>query len=341
LAGKRSQSLRSGGIEVLLTTSQPPTIVEAWPSEDLAAATRSDREHGRATEAPYVSVVVPHYNDLDALSVCVASLRRQSWPAERMEVIVADNNSACGLEAVRKVAGAYRVVEAPIQGAGPARNAGAAVARGEILAFLDSDCDPRADWIENGVRALAAYDFAGGHVVTTARDPWRPTAVEAWELVFGFDFERYILVEGYTGSGNMWVRKEVFDAVGGFRAGVAEDMDWSFRATAAGFRLGYERRAIVSHLARSDWNGLLKRWRRVLAEHYRLTREKPIGSLRWVLWTLGMPLSIGPHAVRVLRSRRLHGLRCKLSAIAVLVVFRLWRTSYMVRLGIAPPASTS
>ena len=288
-----------------------------------------------------MSVVIPHYNDLEALSVCTASLRLQSWPAERMEVIVADNNSACGVEAVQRAAAGYRVVQASIQGAGPARNAGAAVARGEILAFLDSDCDPQADWIENGVRALATYDFAGGHVVTTARDPSRPTAVEAWELVFGFDFERYILVEGYTGSGNMWVWRKVFDAVGGFRAGVAEDMDWSFRATAAGFRLGYERGAIVSHLARSDWKGLLKRWRRVLAEHYRLTRERPLGTLRWVLWTLGMPLSIGPHAVRVLRSRRLHSVRRRLSAIAVLIAFRLWRTCYMVRLAIAPPASTA
>ena len=258
-----------------------------------------------------------------------------------MEVIVADNNSACGVEAVQRAAAGYRVVQASIQGAGPARNAGAAVARGEILAFLDSDCDPQADWIENGVRALATYDFAGGHVVTTARDPSRPTAVEAWELVFGFDFERYILVEGYTGSGNMWVWRKVFDAVGGFRAGVAEDMDWSFRATAAGFRLGYERGAIVSHLARSDWKGLLKRWRRVLAEHYRLTRERPLGTLRWVLWTIGMPLLIGPHAVRVLRSRRLHSVRRRLSAIAVLIAFRLWRTCYMVRLAIAPPASTA
>ncbi len=75
------------------------------------------------------------------------------------------------------------------------------------------------------MRALAKYDFAGGHVITAARDPQRPTPVEAWEVVFGFDFERYILIEGYTGSGNMWVWRKIFDAVGGFRAGVAEDME--------------------------------------------------------------------------------------------------------------------
>jgi len=87
-----------------------------------------------------------------------------------MEAIVADDNSACGLDAVIRAAPCCRVVPAPIQGAGPARNAAAAVARGEILAFIDSDCDPRPDWIENGARALAAYDFAGGHVGTAPRD---------------------------------------------------------------------------------------------------------------------------------------------------------------------------
>jgi cellulose synthase/poly-beta-1,6-N-acetylglucosamine synthase-like glycosyltransferase len=292
-----------------------------------------------ANDQQFVSVVIPHYNDLDALSTCIASLQRQTWPVESMEIIIADNNSACGIDAVIAAAPGCRVVEAPIQGAGPARNAGAALARGDILAFIDSDCDPRQDWVENGVRALAKYDFAGGRVVTAARNPLRPTPVEAWEVVFGFDFERYILSEGYTGSGNMWVWRKVFDAVGGFRAGVAEDMDWSFRATAAGFRLGYEPGAVVSHLARSEWSELLRRWRRVLTEHYLLTEERRFGTLRWAVWTGGIPLSIVPHSVKVLRSQRLPRFQDKASAIAVLVAHRLWRTYYMGRLMVAPPTS--
>jgi GT2 family glycosyltransferase len=287
---------------------------------------------GSDAERPFVSIVIPHYNDLDSLAVCVAGLRRQTWPERRMEIIVADNNSACGIAAVVRVAHGCRVVPAPVQGAGPARNAGAAVAGGEILAFIDSDCDPRPDWVENGVRALDGYDFAGGYVEVVARDPANPTAVEAWELVFGFDFERYIRVGGYTGGGNMWVRRPVFDTVGGFRAGVAEDMDWSFRARGAGFRLGYGRLAMVSHLARPGWPELLTRWRRVLAEHYTLTREKPLGLLRWMAWTAGMPLATVPHLARVLRSDRLPGARLKAAAASVLIAHRIWRTGYMIRL---------
>src|SRR5471032_2792442 len=89
---------------------------------------------------PFVSVVIPHYNDLDNLTICLQRLRRQSWPSDRFEVIVADNNSTCGIEAVRRIAPDIRVVPAAEQGAGPARNAGVAVARGDVLAFIDSDC---------------------------------------------------------------------------------------------------------------------------------------------------------------------------------------------------------
>lgn len=306
-------------------------LVLADGAEDVLVRARAPAVRDDAA-LPFVSVVIPHYNDLDALAVCLAGLRRQSWPADRMEIIVADNNSACGLDAVARVASGCRVVPAPIQGAGPARNAGMAVSRGEILAFIDSDCDPEPDWVEHGVRALADHDFAGGHVRTAPRDPRRPTPVEAWEMVFGFDFERYILEEGYTGSGNMWVRRAVFEAVGGFRTGVAEDMEWSRRATASGYRLGYERRAVVSHLARPSWRDLLARWRRVLAEHHELMCETPHGRLRWAVKTAAMPVSTVPHLWRVLRSDRLPDHRARAAAAAVLVAHRIWRTGYMTRL---------
>jgi GT2 family glycosyltransferase len=285
-----------------------------------------------------ISVIIPHYNDLEGLRACIAGLRRQSFPFARMEVIVADNNSACGLEAVAAVADGCRVVHAPIQGAGPARNAGVAASTCDILAFIDSDCQPSSQWVEEGMRALRDYDFVGGEVETTARDPDRPSAVEAWEMVFGFNFKRYILVEGYTGSGNMFVRRSVFEAVSGFRAGVSEDMDWSYRARRAGYRLGYAPNAAVQHLARSQWSDLVHRWRRVIAEHYLLTREKPFGALLWLGWTFGMPLSVVPHLVRVLRSNRLPGLRARVGAAAVLVLHRLWRMAYMTRVMIGAPA---
>ncbi len=89
------------------------------------------------------------------------------------------------------------------QGAGPARNAAAAEARGDILAFIDSDCVPRYDWLSQGVIALQSADFVGGRVDVLANKQGRLSAVEAFEMVFAFDFESYIRDKGFTGSGNI------------------------------------------------------------------------------------------------------------------------------------------
>ena len=139
------------------------------------------------------------------------------------------------------------------QGAGPARHAGVAASRGEVIAFLDSDCVRNPIGSPRVLRHWPPFDFVGGKVMVFAREPERPNAVEAYEMVFNFDFERYIEKVGFTGSGNMFVHRTVFDRVGGFCAVVAEDADWSFRARGRGYRLGYAERALVGHPAR--WDG--------------------------------------------------------------------------------------
>lgn len=285
---------------------------------------------------PFVSVVIPHFNDLDGLRVCHARLLAQTWPRERFEIVVADNNSARGLQAVREVAPCALVVPAPIQGAGPARNAGVAAARGDVIAFVDSDCVPEPDWITEGVAALARFDFVGGRVFTFAHCPKRPNPVESYEMVFNFNFRRYIETVGFTGTGNMFVPRQVFDRVGGFRAVVAEDMEWSFRARALGYRLGYAERAVVGHPARRSWAELKRRWARMLQEDYALIQEQRYGRMRFALKALAMPASVLPHAAKVLFSPELPIMRSKFGAIAVLTRLRLWRSGRMLRLAADP-----
>jgi glycosyltransferase involved in cell wall biosynthesis len=86
---------------------------------------------------PRVSVVIPTYNRRDLVREAIASATAQSYAD--FEVIVVDDGSADGTaEVVRQFAG-IRYVCQPNRGVSAARNAGAALARGELLAFLDSD----------------------------------------------------------------------------------------------------------------------------------------------------------------------------------------------------------
>ncbi len=277
---------------------------------------------------PKISVVVPHYHDLIGLDKCLKALDNQSLPRDRFEIIVADNNSPEGEAAVAAaVGGRARLVVIREKGAGPARNGGVAHARGEILAFTDSDCVPEPSWLAEGIDKLNDYDFVGGRVTVLVDDAERMTAVEAFERVFAFDFKTYITRKGFTGAGNLFCAREMFEQVGGFRPAVSEDLEWSLRARSMGFRLGYAPSAIVGHPARRTWTELCAKWARVNCETYLLYCERPAGRLRWLLRSMALPVSAFVHTPKVLTSDQLRKPRQRLSAIKVLFKIRLWRLS--------------
>src|SRR5262249_50747851 len=182
-----------------------------------------------------------------------------------------------------------------------------------------------------GVRALAGSDFVGGQVKVLVEDEARMTPVEAWERVFAFDFKSYIEKKGFTGAGNLFCPRRVFEAVGGFRVGISEDTEWSLRATAAGFRLGYAPKAVVGHPARRTWAELTRKWRRLSDESYGLSEGPPGGRLRWAVRGLLMPASAVAHTPKVLLHPGLHTAGQRLAALRVLYAIRFWRLADAVR----------
>jgi glycosyltransferase involved in cell wall biosynthesis len=277
-------------------------------------------------DLPRVSVVVPHYNDLGGLEKCLASLLAQTYAADRFEVLVADNASPQGLAAVEAVvAGRARVVLVAERGAGLARNGAVALATGEILAFIDSDCQARPDWLAQGVEALPAYDFIGGRVTVLVEDERRMTPVEAFERVFAFNFEHYITRMGFTGAGNLFCPRDLFHAIGDFKTMVSEDVEWSRRGVAMGYRLGYAPLAVVGHPARRSWSELIRKWRRVNSELFALSQGAPWRRTKWLVRALGLPASAVVHTPRVLFSDQLSGPRQRFDALCVLYGVRFWR----------------
>src|ERR1700690_2249437 len=198
-----------------------------------------------------VSVIVPHLNDYENLDACLTLLGAQSFPGDRTEIIVADNGSSRGLDAVRGIVGSRgQVIEVAERGAGPARNAGVRASRGEAIAFIDSDCRPDKSWLEEGLAELRLADFTGGRIDVLVDDPRRMTAAEAFESVFAFQNERYVKKLNFTVTASMFVWRSVFDAVGGFENGVPEDKDWCERAGRRGYRIRFAPKSIVGHPAR-------------------------------------------------------------------------------------------
>lgn len=273
-----------------------------------------------------ISVIVPHYNDLARLDRCLAALVAQTMPGERFEIVVADNMSPCGEAAVGAcIAGRARLILAREKGAGPARNAGVAASGGRLLAFIDADCVAEPGWLAAGIAALDTADFVGGRVKVTREHDGRRSGAEAFEAVFAFNFESYIRDKQFTGSGNLFCSRAMFDHVGGFRVGMSEDVDFSWRACDLGYRLAYAPDAVIGHPARSDWQALHRKWQRVNAELFELALLEPGGRWKWFARSLALPLSIAAHAPRVLASPELADPGERARALAMLARLRLWR----------------
>jgi glycosyltransferase involved in cell wall biosynthesis len=117
-----------------------------------------------------ISIVVPAFNEARGLPATLASIRRSSAAFDARgwahELIVCDNNSTDATADVARSAGATVVFE-PINQISRARNAGAAVATGEWLVFVDADSHPSPELFAEAADAIATGRcLAGGATVS-------------------------------------------------------------------------------------------------------------------------------------------------------------------------------
>jgi glycosyltransferase involved in cell wall biosynthesis len=175
--------------------------------------------------APLVSVVIPAYNAGAYLEQAIRSVLSQDY--RPLEAIVVDDGSADGTAEVARSFGLpVRVLVQAHAGAGAARNAGAAVARGAWLAFFDADDLWRPHALSRLANVLAGdpqIDLVHGQVVE-------------FREIAGAIVEKPPATGLLTGA--TLLRKSLFDRVGPFGAGLrlGEFIDWCARAREMGAR---------------------------------------------------------------------------------------------------------
>ena len=113
----------------------------------------------------FVSVIVPVFNNGDRLAKCLKALYVQTYPYADYEVIVVDNNSTERIDSVCEQFPNVRYETESEQGSYAARNRGLSIAKGEVIAFTDSNCIPDAEWIAAGVRALSDTNAGLTHIL--------------------------------------------------------------------------------------------------------------------------------------------------------------------------------
>ena len=165
------------------------------------------------------SIIVPTYNRPEHIAACVASLRRLDQPDGGVEIVIVNDGGAALPTGISDDVGdgrEVRVVEQANAGPATARNTGARMARGTLLAFTDDDCRPEPGWLVAFDAALRAQPdaLAGGRTLNAIDSIY----AEASQLLA--DFVASYFDGGVSGrfftSNNLAVSREAFLASGAF-----------------------------------------------------------------------------------------------------------------------------
>jgi len=161
-----------------------------------------------------VSVIVPTWNEGKCLGKCLSSLKRQSLK-DNFEVIVVDGGST---DRTVEIAGEYadRVLVAPDRPVGAARNLGASMSKGDILAFIDADTIASKNWLKTSLESFDSNPMAVG--VTGPTIPYEGSRVDEGMYKFARWAQQVSLRLGFphVAGFNCAYRKDAFWRAGGF-----------------------------------------------------------------------------------------------------------------------------
>jgi len=213
--------------------------------------------------SPRASIVVPVYNQLDATLRCLHALSR-SGDLCSFEVIVVDDassdDSARVLPGIKGLRYSRNVANV---GFVDTCNAGAALARGDYLVFLNNDTEVQPGWLDALLSTFA--DFPGTGLAGSMLVYPDGRLQEAGGLVFAdgsaFNYGRFgdpahpafgfVRETGYCSGAALAIPRELFAALGGFdtlfRPGYYEDTDLAMRVRAQGLGVRYQPASVVVH----------------------------------------------------------------------------------------------
>jgi GT2 family glycosyltransferase len=219
----------------------------------------------RAVPAPAVSVVIPTHNRPGALGETLRGLVNQSLPVAEYEILVVDDGSDPPVELPAGFEGPARILRLEGVERSRARNAGAAVTRGELLVFLDDDISVEADFLASHL--AAAEEWPGALVVGPIRLPQEvlstPFGQFRAQLEAIGNLERGpCRSENLCTAANCSISRARFDQLGGFDPGLisSEDQDLALRHTASSGIIVFLPEAVAVHRDHvTEFHGYLRR----------------------------------------------------------------------------------
>ena len=237
------------------------TTRERQPKDSFQAVHKSFQQapYFPLASWPMVSIVVASFNGARTLKACLDSLFRLHYP--NYEVILLDDGSTDETPQIAALYPGLIYLRQENLGLSSARNAGIEKARGEIVAFTDSDCRADEDWLYYLAGDLQSGNFAGigGPNFLPPEDSWIAGAVMVSPGGPAHVMLTDRLAEHIPGC-NMAFYKSALDEVGRFdpifrKAG--DDVDLCWRLQQAGYQIGFSPSGFVWHYRRSTLRAYL------------------------------------------------------------------------------------
>ncbi len=195
------------------------------------------------------SVIIPAYNAEKYLSHTLHALEEQTISSR--EIIVVDDGST---DRTREIANGFKRVHVLSQkNAGPAkaRNAGARAAKGEIIVFLDSDCVPQKNWLEEMLKPFEDLKVVGVQGAYKTKQSSLVARFDQVDIEYRYERMKRARRLDWIGTYSAAYQKETFLAAGGFDESFTrasgEDAELSYRLSEKGNLLVFNPHAIVYH----------------------------------------------------------------------------------------------
>lgn len=260
---------------------------------------------------PLITVIIPAYNEAEAIGRCLDSLAAQEYPLDRLEVIVADGGSRDG---TRQAAAGYqeklprfRLLDNPGRTAPAALNLGIKAAQGEIVIRLDAHCFVPPDFISKNAAVLSQVpaEVVGGPITTVGRGYLGQAIALVLSSPFGVgdSYFRFAKTARYVDTLAFGAcRRELFDRVGTFNERLTRNQDIEFnqRIRRAGGRIWltpeiksfYQCRSSLTAFIRQNWaNGCWNiRTRRLAGQALSLRHFIPLVFVTSLLVLAGLGL---------------------------------------------------
>ncbi|MDA8933352.1 glycosyltransferase, partial [Candidatus Pelagibacter ubique] len=220
-------------------------------------------------ELPMVSVIIPTYNDWGRLRKCLLALSNQTYPKNKFEIIVINNNPNDTIPHYIKKYNCT-ILKEVARGSYAARNTGISFSKGDVLAFTDSDCIPNTFWIERAInRFIKGCDRIAGFIDIFPMNV-NANIPELYDITFGFDQEA-AASNGLSVTANMFAKKSLFIKYGKFNSSLFSggDTEWSRRVYSKGISIEFASEVIVKHPARKSLKELFNK-------RYRVSSKKTI-----------------------------------------------------------------